>query len=146
VGKRRPALENTPYTIPDDISSLRQLIAALVQSEVAVFNSRTPSSETGIESGKQSGRELDNRIISFLTEAEITDASTVGKVSFGRIYSNQMADVERALKTAVQGFEDGLFRVMIGENEAVDLDAPLEIPAGETLTFIRLTFLSGRLW
>ena len=130
VGKRRPVLDNTPYTLPDGISSLRQLIVAVVRLEVDKFNSRGE----------------DNMLVPFLTETEISKQSTVGKVGFGRLYSDNKADLEKAVETALIGFEDGLLRVMVDDVEATSLDEPLNICENSTLTFIRLTFLAGRLW
>ena len=130
VGKRRPILEDTIYTLPDDISTLRQLIEATVEQEVEKYNSRG----------------LENMLVPFLAEDEIADASTVGKVGFGRLYSDRKADPDKAKKTALQGFEDGLFRVLVGAREALELDAPLDLHEGDAITFIRLTFLAGRMW
>ena len=123
-------MDDTPCSLPDGISTLRQLIEAVVRLEVEKYNER------GVE----------NMLVPFLTEAEIADRSAVGKVGFGRLYSDRRADPEKAVETAVQGFEDGLFRVLVNENEAAELDAPLEIHEGDRLVFIRLTFLAGRLW
>jgi len=130
VGKRRPILENAPYTLPDGLSTLRQLIEAVVRQEVEAFNSRG----------------LENMLVPFLSEDAIADLSTVGKVGFGRLYSDRKADPEAAVKTALLGFEDGLFKVVVGEQEALELDAPLVLHDGDTITFIRLTFLAGRMW
>jgi len=130
AGKRRPVLSDTLYTFPDGIASLRQLIETVVRQEVEKYNSR------GTE----------NMLIPFLTEAEISEQSTVGKVGFGRLYSDKRADPEKAVEVALQGFEDGLFKVIVGEKEAAELDEPLDIQENELLTFIRLTFLAGRLW
>jgi len=89
---------------------------------------------------------LDAILLPFLTQEQIEDQSIAGKVQFGRIYSDKKADPQKAIDTTLQGFEDGLFRVMINHAEAETLDAPIAIKDGDTLTFIRLTFLTGRLW
>jgi len=130
AGKRRPVLENVPYDLPDGIRTLRQLIDAVVRQEVDTYNSR------GVE----------NALVPFLTETQIAEQSTVGKVGFGRIYSDKKADPEKASEAALQGFEDGLFRVLINDTEVSELDGAVEIKNNDTLTFIRLTFLAGRLW
>ena len=130
VGKRRPVLNDVPYVLPENISSLRELITTIVKLEVEKYNSRG----------------LEEMLIPFLSEEDIKDQSTVGKVGFGRLYSDKKADPAKAVKTAEQGFEDGLYRVLIGEKEITELDAPLLINENDTLTFIRLTFLAGRLW
>jgi len=130
VGKRRPVLTQTPYTLPAGISTMRQLIEAIVRQEVETYNNRG----------------LENMLVPFLLEEEIAAQSTTGKVGFGRLYSDKKADPEKAVLTAIQGFEDGLFRVLIREHEPESLDVPLNLCEGDTLTFIRLTFLAGRLW
>lgn len=130
VGRRRPVLDSSPYSLPDGISSLRQLIETIVRQEVEKYNSRGEG----------------NMLVPFLTETEISEQSTVGKVGFGRLYSDRKADLEKSVKTALQGFEDGLFRVMINDMETTELDVPLILSENNTLTFIRLTFLAGRLW
>lgn len=130
IGKRKPALEQKPYCLPDSIITLRDLLNAVVKTEARGYNAK----------------EADQAILPFLTEAQIDDRSTVGKVGFGYIYSDKKADVDKAISKAIQGFEDGLFRVMINDTEVAELDMPLTIVEGDTLTFIRLTFLAGRLW
>jgi hypothetical protein len=130
AGKRRLVPGIAPYNLPDGISSLRQIIEAVVRQEVERYNSRGEG----------------NMLVPFLTETEITEQSTVGKVGFGRLYSSKKADAEESIKIAAQGFEDGLFRVTINDLEATELDAPLILRENDTLTFIRLTFLAGRLW
>ena len=130
AGKRRPILENTPYSLPESVNSLRQLLEAVVRQETEKYNSRG----------------ADNMLVPFLTEAEISDQSSVGKIGFGRLYSDKKADPEKAVETALQGFEDGLFRVVVNDTEITDIDNPLIINENDVVAFIRLTFLAGRLW
>jgi hypothetical protein len=130
AGKRRPILADTPYALPNTIASLRQLLEAVVTQEVEAYNRRG----------------FDTRLVNFLTETDIEEQSATGKVGFGRLYSERKAALPKAIETALLGFEDGLFRVLVGEQEIAELDAPLTIREGDVLTFIRLTFLAGRLW
>ena len=130
IGKRKPALEQKPYSLPDSIITLRDLLNAVVKKEARGYNAK----------------EADMAMLPFLTDTQIDDRSTVGKVGFWYIYSDKKADVDKAISKAIQGFEDGLFRVMINDTEVAELDMPLTIVEGDTLTFIRLTFLAGRLW
>ena len=52
-------------------------------------------------------------------------------------------DVEEAVGTALQAFEDGLFLVVLDETELRDLDAQVFVQADSRLTFVRLTLLAG---
>ena len=130
IGKRKDILAPTPYAIPDRICSLRQLLTAVVQKEVAQYNSK----------------QAEAQLIPFLTQQELDDQSKIGKVSFGTIYSDKKADPSKAVANAIQCWEDGLVRVFMNEEELTDLDAPLTIEAQSVLTFIRLTFLAGSIW
>ena len=56
------------------------------------------------------------------------------------------AELSKAIETAVQGFEDGLFRVFLGDRELENLDEKVEFAEGNEITFIRLTMLAGRMW
>ena len=130
IGKRKDILAPTPYTIPDGICSLRQLLSAVVQKEVAQYNSK----------------ESEAQLIPFLTQQELDDQAKIGKVSFGTIYSHKKADPGKAVANAIGCWEDGLVRVFMNEEELTDLDAPLTMEARSVLTFIRLTFLAGSIW
>ena len=130
LGKRKKGLKKVPYTIPDGITTLRGLIEAIVRQETAAYNARG----------------TDNMLIDFLAEEAIEDQATVGKINFGRLHSENKADPQKAMTVAIQGLEDGLFRVLVNDTEYTELDAPLSINDGDVLTFIRLTFLAGRLW
>ena len=130
IGKRKDILAPTPYTIPDGICSLRQLLSAVVQKEVAQYNIK----------------EAEAQLIPFLTQQQLDEQSKIGKVSFGTIYSDKKADPGKAVANAIQCWEDGLVRVFMNEEELTDLDAPITIEAKSVLTFIRLTFLAGSIW
>lgn len=130
IGKRKDILVPTAYTLPDGLCSLRQLLTAVVQKEVALYNSK----------------EAEAQIIPILTQQELDDQARIGKVGFGTIYSHKKADPHKAISNAIGCWEDGLVRVFLGEEELTDLDAPLSIKPQSVLTFIRLSFLSGSIW
>ena len=130
IGKRKPALAKEPYELPDNIETLKDLITTIVTKEVDKYN------EGGI----------DEMLIPFLTEAEIADQSTVGKVGFGRLYSEKKANLEKSIEIALEAFVDGLFKVVINETEVEGLDTQVNLKENDVLTFIRLTFLAGRMW
>jgi hypothetical protein len=128
IGKRKPVFERIPYKLPDDIKTLRSLIETIVRLEVAEYNKKP----TGV------------KLLPFLTDEEIEDAKTVGKISFGTIYNSKKANPEKAIETALAGFSDGLFKVLINDCEVDDIDSEIALADGDILTFIKLTFLAGR--
>ena len=130
IGKRRNVLEPVPYVIPDSVHSLRQLITTIVESEVEQYN------QTG----------TDVQLILYLTSEEIDAQADAGKGSFGRLCSEKKAYKAKAVENAIQCFEDGLVRVFINDEELTDLDSELVVEEGAVFTFMRLTFLAGRMW
>ncbi len=130
LGKRKDMLPPLPYELPEGIGSLRQLLTAFVEAEVERYN----------------GKDTEAPLLSCLTAGEIEAQSETGKVSFGRLWSDQKADKAKAVKTAIQAFDDGLVRVLMDETELTELDAPLSIREGTIFTFVRLSFLAGRMW
>ena len=110
--------------LPD---TLRQLIAIMVSDGVEVYNQRLQSKEN----------------MHTLTKDDIDAMSQVGKIGFGIPFGSREANIDDALETAVQGFEDGLYRLFVGEREIESLDEPLHLQEADTITIIRLVMLAG---
>ena len=130
LGKRKDVMPPKPYELPEGIRSLRELLTAFVESEVERYNSK----------------DTEAPLISCLTAEEIAAQSETGKVSFGRLWSDRKADKAKAVQTAIQAFDDSLVRVLMDDVELTELDTPLKIHEGAVFTFVRLTFLAGRMW
>ena len=130
IGKKKDILPPTPYEIADGVSTLRQLLTEIVQTEVEKYNAK--------ENGAQ--------IIPFLTKEELNDQAEAGKVSFGTVYSDKKANLKKAQDNAVQCWKDGLVRVFMNDDELTELDVPIQISVNAVFTFIRLTFLTGVMW
>ena len=131
IGKRRNAIETRPYEI-GEVHDVGGLLAAFVTAEVARFNERATSGET---------------VLRYLTNEEIADAATVGKIGFGADYNGQVQDLDTAIENTRQSFEDGIYRIFINGNEVGDaLDTPVTLRENDEITFVRLTMLAGRMW
>lgn len=130
AGVRRYAIEKQEINLENDPTTLRDLITEIVTQNVASYNNKV---------GKQN-------IIGYLTAEEINQSLETGRLHFGEIYSDKKADLGKALDNAFQSYEDGIYRVFIGDREAGDLDDSLELKENDILTFVRLTMLSGRMW
>ncbi len=151
AGKRHPVLERVPYEIPEGICTLRDFLTGIVRMEVERYNMKAEHCD--MEAGRYNmGEERcdqkgpDVQVLPFLTKEEVEEGAESGKVAFGRIYSEKKADSVKAVGNAIQCFEDGLVRVFQNEEEREALDTPMQIQEGDIFTFIRLTFLAGRLW
>jgi hypothetical protein len=110
--------------------TLRQLITEIISVNVQEFNEKA----------------VEMPLTEFLTDSEIVLQSKTGKVGFATKYSDNKSEEQAAIDTAIQAFDDGLFKVFVNEIEQEGLDRPLLIEDGTEVVFIRLTMLSGRMW
>lgn len=130
LGKKNRAMEPAQYEVSGNIGTLEELLKELVHIEVRNYN------EKGIE--KQS--------IFLFDENTLEEHASTGKVGFGRLYSDKKADDSKAVENALQSFRDGLVRVVWNERELERLEDKITLSEGDVFTFIRVTFLTGRLW
>lgn len=133
IGKRKIGLEKVKYEMPEIITddlSLKQFISHIVKKEIASYQKKTE--QTGLFS-LLSGEELEDGILS-------------GKVTFGTLYRKAEVDEAKAIACALQSFEDGEVRIFQNDKVLDCLDQQLHISSNDVFTFIRLTFLAGRLF
>jgi hypothetical protein len=130
AGKRRLILEKQAIEIENigKTPTLQALITAVVTQQVAAYNAKT----------------IDEPIINFLTETQINDAAATGKVGFGTIYNDKKADLNQAIKVAIEAHIDGLFAVAIDDKIVEKLDTFVVLSEKTVVTFLRLTLLIGR--
>lgn len=129
IGKKKPVFEAKSYQIGTP-GTLRDLLLEICRIEAETYNQKTP----------------DQQLIPFLTQEETDARVQAGKVSFGRIHGEKKVDISKAQENVIMAFEDGLVRVLIGECQQENLDDEIHLREGDILTFVRLTFLAGRMW
>lgn len=130
IGKRRNVIDRQEVMLVTAPATVAELITAIVCRQVEEYNDRLEQSE----------------LLNCLSDEQVRQKATVGKVDFGELYNRVPAQAEEAVRTALQAFEDGIFRLFINEIGVDGLQTPLSLQEGDTLTFIRLTLLTGRLW
>jgi len=130
IGKLRNSIEKIEFNLSENLNTVEELIADTVKICVAQYNNRKDNSE----------------LLKNLSKSEIDDLASIGKVSFGVNYGENYANTEKAVKNALQCFEDGIFRVFINEKNYESLKETIEINENDELTFVRLTMLAGRMW
>ena len=107
--------------------TLRDLISTIVRREVEAFRER----------------QEDRRLLRTLSKREIDAGAERGKVDMGSRDLHQEVDEEAAVATALQAFEDGLYLVLIDEEEQRDLDREVRLGPDSRVTFLRLAMLAG---
>ncbi len=134
VGRKSRPLDRWAVPTPppsDDTDggglTLRELITRVVRSEVVAFDRR----------------EQVRRLLRVLSESEIVEGAARGRVDPGGREPTGPADPDAAVGAALQGFEDGLYLVILDGVEQRDLDRQVYLIAESRLVFLRLTFLAG---
>ncbi len=118
-----------PLVLPTEPRTLHELIAACVEVCVSAYRERAQASSRPVP----------------LSEEAFAGMEALGKFAFGVHYNDKEIDLPKAIETALQAVEDGLVRIFLENEELTDLNAPLRLTEGATFTFIRLTFLTGRM-
>jgi hypothetical protein len=133
IGKRKPLFADFSVPPPpglrgDGGATLRQVIEHVVREEVAAFTKR----------------QQDRVIYRTLTARQIEEAAQRGKIdSGGSEVPPQEVDTDAAVGTALQAFEDGLYLVVVDDQQGKALDQQVYLRPDSRITFIRLTLLAG---
>lgn len=107
--------------------TLRRLIALIVREEVKAFRER----------------KRDRRLVRVLTGTEIEQGLDAGRVSAGVEPGGQRVDEEEAVAVAHQGFEDGVYLVLVDGRQYEELEDQVLLSEDSTVMFLRLVALAG---
>jgi hypothetical protein len=134
IGRRKALFEDFSVPLPpgggDDSGggmALRDLLSLIVRQQVKAFHDRQDR----------------RRFVRALSAREIERGVEAGKVDAGGREDAARADPEEAVAAALQGFEDGLYLVVLDGQEQRDLDAQVYPRPDSRITFVRLVFLAG---
>ena len=130
LGKKRNKIDGEKFFLENKPDTVEMLIRESVRTCVTAYNERVRNGENAKP----------------LSAEDIESMSEIGKIAFGINYGEKEADEQSAIDTAIQAYEDGLFRIFIGDEDAGELSSTVDISDGERVTFIKLTMLTGRIW
>ena len=119
-----------PMELSASPCTLRELISLCVESCVCAYRDRAKASTNPAP----------------LSDETFAGMEAIGKFAFGVHYNDNEINLQASVAAAWQAVEDGIVRIFWEDDELTELDAPLTLPEGATLTFILLTFLTGRMW
>jgi hypothetical protein len=135
AGKKARALDRWSIPTPPGADpgdgghgiTLRDLITRVVLAEVAAFDHR----------------EQARRLVRVLSDIEIAEGAARGKIDAAGRAPTGPVDAQAAVGAALQGFEDGLYLVILEGVEQRSLDSQVFPKPTSQLVFLRLTFLAG---
>lgn len=131
-GQKQHAITDWRIPLPPEVNgarrmTLRDLIEYVVCSEVQAFRER----------------QGERRLARILSPGEIQQGVERGKIDLGGREPGQAIDEERAVATALQAFEDGLYFVFLNDEQQHDLNHEVTVVPDSRLLFIRLVALAG---
>ena len=106
---------------------LRTLISTIVVKEVEAFK----------------GRQAERKLARLMSREQIEQSAQRGKIDPGQNDLSQSVDVDQAITTALQAFEDGLYYVFIDNVQQQGLDDEVVVNTNSRVVFLRLTALAG---
>jgi hypothetical protein len=132
LGKKKPLFADFSIPFPPDLGdggalTLRDLISRVVRNEVAAFKQR----------------QEERKVFRALTASDIEKGAIRGKIEMGGSDLKQEVDVEQAIGTAMEAFEDGLYLVIVDSQEQRSLDNQIFLKPDSRIAFVRLTMLAG---
>ena len=129
ISQRKPAMQPVPLLLSSAPGTVAELITRCVEACVGQQHRRIAAPGEVVLSQKQ-----------------MDDLATVGKIAFGYDANGTPADMEEAVDNALQGYQDGLFRVFLNGKALGDLEDAVALTGQDVLTFVRLTMLAGGGW
>lgn len=133
LGSRRTLFADWSIPLPPQWQeeggvTLRDLIQRVVAQEVQAFRQRQET----------------RQVFRALTSRQIAEEAERGKIDMGGSEVEiQDVDEDEAVAIAWQAFEDGLYLVVIDEQDIREIDQEIHVRPDSRVTFIRLTMLAG---
>lgn len=138
AGKRENKIITAKLLLKESPKIVRELIISAVKASHSIHREKIRQVES-FENG-----DLDAIIV--CSQEEIEQKAASGKIDFGVLKSSADVTEKQAVETALQAFEDGLVVVFIDGIRYENVDEKIELMGTETVTFVRLTMLTGRIW
>ncbi len=132
VGKKKPLFADWSIPFPPDLGdggnvTLRDLLTRIVRAEVQAFRDR----------------QREKQLLRALTSSDIEKGTISGKIVSGGSDSKQDVNEDESIAIALQAFEDGLYLVVVDEQEQKSLDSQLFLKPDSRVSFVRLSMLAG---
>ena len=131
IGKKRAYVNLHPIVV--DITSkttVNELLQAVVNQQVESFNQRNES----------------KNLHTFLSEEVVKEKAGSGSVRFGDRPNLTKASNKEAFETVSLAYRDGLIALFHNDKRLDSMEETLELQESDSISIIRLTFLSGSIW
>lgn len=130
VSNKKNKILQMVYDYPDGIENLEQFLTETVKICVRDYNERKDCGE----------------LLGIFSKEQMENQAQTGKISFGTVYNEKQAKEKDAIENALQCFLDGMVAVFIDGERKEELTEQVCLTKQSEVTFVRLTFLVGRMW
>lgn len=129
TGHRRRGVDehDVALALPPGPVTARQLIEAAVAAEVTAYEDRAAQAS----------------LVRVLTEKSLLADLDRGAVRMGDIPPEAPVDRAAAVDAALLAFDDGIFKIFVGDDELAAESGPAELTDGASVLFLRLVPLAG---
>ena len=130
ASRRKAAVVQQIREYPDRQMSVEEFLSETVRQNVKEYNDRKDAGE----------------ILRLFSVERLEEMAESGKVSYGSVIDDRRAEEAEAVRTALQCFEDGMVALFADGARYSELVQVIPLREGSEVTFVRLTFLAGRMW
>ena len=133
LGSRAELLPRFALPLPAEVTAgdaaltLRELIALTVRHELEAHEAHRQARSLPRELG----------------ERELAAGAAAGAIRAGERHTAPAPSADEAVRTAIEGFTDGLYLVLLDGKRCEHLEAPLAVRPTSTVTYLRLVALAG---
>ncbi|MBQ8055020.1 MAG: hypothetical protein IJ198_14660 [Lachnospiraceae bacterium] len=130
ASRRKAAIVQQVREYPDGPMTVEEFLAETVRQNVRDYNERKEAGE----------------ILRLFSADVLEEKAESGKVSYGDPMDDRKADEGKAVANALQCFDDGMVALFADGVRYTERSERIALGEQSEVTFIRLTFLAGRMW
>ncbi len=143
ASRKKAAIVQMTCDYPDRQMTVEEFLEETVRQNVREYNARKDAAEILRLFSNEGGK---NRPLNEQFEEHIQNSAASGKVAYGDPMDGRKADEEKAVENALQCFDDGMVALFADGVRYTEREEKIALKELSEVTFIRLTFLAGRMW
>ena len=143
ASRKKAAIIQMTCDYPDRQMTVEEFLEETVRQNVRDYNARKDAAEILRLFSNEGGK---NRPLNEQFEEHIQNSAASGKVAYGDPMDGRKADEEKAVENALQCFDDGMVALFADGVRYTEREEKIALKELSEVTFIRLTFLAGRMW
>ena len=143
ASRKKAAIVQMTCDYPDRQMTVEEFLEETVRQNVREYNARKDAAEILRLFSNEGGK---NSPLNEQFEEHIQNSAASGKVAYGDPMDGRKADEEKAVENALQCFDDGMVALFADGVRYTEREEKIALKELSEVTFIRLTFLAGRMW